>query len=262
MKKILLLSFALLFVASMLNAQTTAMNFNRPDCNGNQRHLFADLDSGKAVILEFFMQSCGACITAGSKLETMKSALLAQYPGKIKSYAIGYSNYYSSASIASWVSTNSFTSIPMDSGAAQVAYYGGMGMPTIVILGGGTAHTLLHAPYVGFLTSDTTTMASSIRTFLNSTGIQNTNADLFSFSVFPNPSDEKLNVTLEIKSPGSLKLELLNIVGQKVAEIVELGSQVGTVKRSFSVVDFPSGIYFLQGELNGQTFLEKVTVQH
>ncbi len=24
----------------------------------------------------------------------------------------------------------------MDSGAAQVAYYGGMGMPTIVILGG------------------------------------------------------------------------------------------------------------------------------
>src|SRR5438270_7109205 len=91
-----------LFVSSSL-AQTTALNFNRNDCNGVNHDLFTELNAGNAVILEFFMLSCSACVTAGQKLESMKATLLAQYPGKIKSYAFGFQDSYTCASIKNWV---------------------------------------------------------------------------------------------------------------------------------------------------------------
>src|SRR5436190_12402066 len=145
-----IISFVLLFAAITAFAQTTALNFNRKDCNGVDRHLFADLDSGKAVILEYFMINCAPCPAAGIKLEAMKANLLTQYTGKVISYAIAFNNTYTQTQVKNWVTGNGFSMIPMDSGAAQVAYYGGMGMPTIVILGGKTTHSVLGSPYIGF----------------------------------------------------------------------------------------------------------------
>ena len=160
-----------LILASLLttqtSAQTTAINFNRNDCNGNAQNLFSELNAGKAVIIEYFMTSCAPCPAAGQVLEVMKANLLSQYPGKIKSYAIAFNNTYSCSTVINWVNTYSFTSVPMDSGATQVATYGGMGMPTIIIAGG-VNHQLLGAPYIGFVNGDTTQMASNIRAFLNS----------------------------------------------------------------------------------------------
>ncbi|HEX8514730.1 MAG TPA: hypothetical protein VF868_00935, partial [Bacteroidia bacterium] len=182
------------FEISVTNAQTTAMNYNFTDCAGNPQSIFADLDAGKAVILEFFMNSCSPCITAGQKLEAMKTDLLAEYPGMVKAYAFGYSNSYTCTTINNWVNSNGFTSVPSDSGAAQVAYYGGMGMPTIVILGGGTAHSVLGTPYMGFSTSDTATMANDIRNFLGSTASIKENTIFTQVSLFPNPAASETNL--------------------------------------------------------------------
>ncbi|MBS1561442.1 MAG: hypothetical protein JSS89_07540 [Bacteroidetes bacterium] len=59
---------------STAHAQTV-MNFQRTDCNGTMHDLYADLDAGNVVVLEFFMQGCAPCISSGKQLESMRSTL-------------------------------------------------------------------------------------------------------------------------------------------------------------------------------------------
>jgi hypothetical protein len=244
-------------------AQTTAMDFQGVDCNGNMQHLFADLDAGNAVILEFFMNNCTPCITAGGKLEAMKSDLLAEFPGKVRSYAIGFTNSYSCTTVANWVNNNGFTSIPMDSGATQVAYYGGMGMPTIVILGGGSAHSVLGSPYVGFSTSDTITMGSDIRGFLNTaTGMQVQNDPLETVSVFPNPTQDRIQLNVNVTAAGNLRIEMLDLTGRQVRLLCDEVVGVGTFTQSFSTSTLASGSYMIKVNASGNLTNRKVSVVH
>jgi hypothetical protein len=247
------------------SAQTTPMNFNRKDCNGVQRNLFADLDSGKAVIIEYFMINCAPCPAAGSKLEAMKNKLLTQYPGKIVSYAIAYNNTYTQAQVKNWVSQNGFNMIPMDSGAAQVAYYGGMGMPTIVIAGGKTTHSVLGAPYIGFNNSDTTQMASDIRALLGtptntgSTVGLNVLPNVETFEVYPNPADKEISVRIDLVGKSEYSIALFDINGRLVKQF---SSGNSSLIKSFSVVDVTEGNYLVR-VTSGETVLnKKVSIIH
>lgn len=251
-----------LFAATGL-AQTTAMDFEGVDCNGNMHHLFADLDAGNAVILEFFMNNCSPCVTAGTKLEAMKADLLAEYPGMIKSYSFGFNNSYSCTTVANWVNNNGFTSSPMDSGATQVAYYGGMGMPTIVILGGGTSHSVLGSAYIGFTTSDTTTMASDIRDFLGTaTGIVEVAPLSAGVHVYPNPSNGFVNFRYEVEEAGKLVVNVLDLAGKQVYQLMNEMVDTGEIARTFSSADFPSGSYVIQVNMNGAISSHRFSVAH
>ena len=256
----LTLAVAFICTATFAQAQTTAMDFNRADCSGNTHHLFADLDAGNVVILEFFMQNCGSCITAGGQLETMKSNLLAQFPGKIKSYATGYKNSYTCASNASWVASHGFTSVPMDSGAAQVAYYGGFGMPTIVILGGIDTHNLLSVPYIGFSNSDITTMTSDITAFLNTTAVEPFATVASELAVFPNPASNVLNISLSLKQATDLSIELVNPAGQTVGTSLFSTENAGAVSKNIPLTNLVSGLYVVKITANGESAFRKVSV--
>ena len=255
-----LIIIALLFSAGIASAQTLAMNFVRNDCNGNMQNLFADLNSGKAVILEFFMISCAPCPAAGQKLELMKANLLTQYPGKIKSYSIGFSDSYSCATVKNWVTTNGFTSIPMDSGATQVAYYGGFGMPTIVILGGGTNHTILGSPDIGFTVSDTTTMANNIRNFLNTLGVKELSSPLSEIQLFPNPSKDILNIKITASQNTNLKIQLYNITGELISTLAEEKVSESVFSKVIRTEDLQAGNYILRITANDYSVNRKVTI--
>lgn len=260
MKKLTYLSIALFFTSATSNAQTTAMDFNRMDCNGNMQHLFADLDAGNAVIIEFFMLNCGSCPIAGDKIEALKADLLAQFPEKVKSYAIGFNNTYSCSSIADWVSDNGFTSIPMDSGAAQVAYYGGMGMPTVVALGGGNSHLVLGEPYLGLSSSDTTTMGADIRAFLSATGISDIESPVTSFNMFPNPSSDALTLAFDTKQAGNIAIDVFDMFGKKVTVLMNENITAGTFKKSFNIATLPAGNYVVKLTANGNSANHKLNI--
>ena len=87
MKKILqtITIAATLFTAShSLKAQTQAMDFNVIDCNGGgPHHLYADLNAGKVVIIEYFMLSCSPCVVAGNALEATADTVLSGQQGKV-----------------------------------------------------------------------------------------------------------------------------------------------------------------------------------
>lgn len=261
MKKIHAILFVLLFGTAFSNAQTTAMDFTMNDCNGQMHNLYSELDGGNVVIMEFFMLSCSGCIDAANDMEPMHQSLVSQYgSSKVRFYQTAFNNSYTCSSINNWVNSNGFLSVPFDSGAAQVAYYGGMGMPTIAVAAGNT-HKLLFLS-VGFSPSDTTTMGAAIRNFLDSTlaGVEDINATV-SVSVLPNPASENFAVSLNIKEAGMLKLELTNIMGQRMTELTEEKVQTGTWNRNFTAL-LPNGVYFIKGSINEKPFYEKISIRH
>lgn len=244
--------------------QTTAMDFQGLDCNGGMHHLYDDLDAGNAVILEFFMLSCQPCITAGNALEAMKTDLLAAYPGRVKSYTFGFSNSYSCTNIANWVSSNGYSSFPMDSGAAQVAYYGGFGMPTVVILGGGSAHSILGTPYTqGFSANDTAGAAANIRGFLNTaTAVQEPEIEGANVSIFPNPATDRIQLSIGMPQQGLLTVEVLDITGKQIAILMKGDVSAGEFRQSFGTSMIPGGCYLLRVTTAAGTSTHKIAIVH
>lgn len=259
MKKSFYLIAVLLFTFSISKAQqTTAQDFNMTDCaTGNMHHLFATLDSNEVVIMEFFM-TCASCVTAGQKIENMLTTLNPQYPGKINWWQLAYTNSYSCTTINDWVSTNSFTSVPFDSGAADVAYYGGFGMPTVVVVAGAN-HDVIFTD-IGWVTSDTTAISSAIHNFFSALAGTNEVSELNSFNVYPNPSSENVIVELNISSASKVQLGLYDLSGKNLPEIFNGNVNEGQLSKTFSVAEFANGIYFLKATINEKSFYTKINV--
>lgn len=257
--KIFTLVFATLF-ANYSFAQTTAMDFTMNDCNRQMHNLFSELDQNNVIILEFFMLSCGSCIVAGDKLDAMHTQLEQEFPGKVKFYHFGYSNNYTCTDISNWVTSNGYNSTPFDSGGAQVAYYGGMGMPTVAVVAG-TQHQVLFSN-VGFSTNDTATIASATRSFFSSiSGVKNVlPSSVEKYTVSPNPVSEIANVELTLNEATDLKIQIVNINGQVIREVLSEKVQKGFFFKNISVADLNAGIYFVKTEANRAASYRKLVV--
>lgn len=242
MKKAIL-ALALMFTFVISKAQpTTAMDFTMNDCNGNMHQLFTELDSGEVVILEFFM-NCSSCIVAGQAITPMYNNLAAAYPGKVHFFAFAYNNTMSCTSASNVINNNGINAIPFDSGAAQVAYYGGFGMPTIAVIAG-NQHSVLFSN-VGFSIGDTTTMGTEIRNFFL-TGIGETNTTVSSMEAFPNPATENIQITYELTKNSDVTVQIVNTLGQTVRENALGEVTTGMHTTSVSVADLEAGVYFVQ----------------
>ncbi|MEO5572814.1 MAG: T9SS type A sorting domain-containing protein [Bacteroidia bacterium] len=262
MKKTICTSIALMFVLTISKAQTTAMPFNGLDCNGNSVDLFADLDAGKAVILHFYMPSCGSCPPPAQKIQAMANKIDATYPGMVKGYAFPFQNTTTCSYSSSWVSTNNLSALyaPMDSGAAQVAHYGGFGMPTVVLLGG-TDHRVMFST-LSFSTSDTTVMRDSILALLNTTGIADLPNSVSAFNIYPNPASGVIAITIELKESAHLLIEITDITGKQVAVITDEKQSPGLLIKQFNTLLLSNGNYLVRLSVNGKTTTQKLTVAH
>lgn len=261
MKKSFVLSIALLFVFSISKSQTV-MQLNGVDCNGMSHDLLADLDAGKAVLLHFFMPNCSSCPPPAKKIQAMANNVLAMHPGMITAYAMPFNNSTMCADVASWVTTNSLSLyMPYDSGAVQVANYGGFGMPTVVLLGGSDHRVMFKTQ--SFSTSDTIEMRDSIMALLESPAlaIKNLPSSVSSFNVFPNPANNNVSINFSLKETSNLMLDVTDIAGKQVA-IVSEEKQNGAVTKQFNTAILPNGNYFVRLAVNGKTVTQKLTVAH
>lgn len=265
MKKITLTLAIFLFTIINYKAQpTTAMDFTKADCNGQMHHLFSELDSGNVVIMEFF-HTCGACIDAANDMKPMIQNLVAKYGNKVHFYVAPEDDEDSCVNVINWVGSNGFSSIavPFDSGGAQSSYYGQGGMPTIAVAAGNT-HQLLYLASSntanGFMPTDTALIGAAIRNFFEPTGIPNINSSV-STSIFPNPVANNFVISIQTKEPGTLKLELADIEGHKVAELMEEKLNAGKFEKTIPVSNIPDGIYFIKGTFNESVFSEKIIIQ-
>jgi thiol-disulfide isomerase/thioredoxin len=127
--------FSLLLISHTTVGQATAMDVAQADCGDVSHHLYTELDAGKVVILDFVMLNCAPCIVGTNALENISSPYETSHPGRVKIYSFGFLNSYTCEQLTAWRDNNSFTHPVFNNGEGQVAYYGGMGMPTIVVVG-------------------------------------------------------------------------------------------------------------------------------
>ena len=260
MKKSLLI-IALMFTVVISKAQNV-MQLNGADCNGNMHDLYADLNAGKAVILHFFMPNCGSCPPPAQKIQTMANRILLAHPGKITAYAMPYNNTTTCAATASWVSSNGLSLyMPYDSGATQVANYGGFGMPTIVLLGG-TNHRVMFSTQ-SFSTSDTLIMRDSILNLLyGPAGISKEQNFVSNVSVYPNPANEKVQLELNIIQSSYIKIEVVNLLGEVVANVYESKIGEGVLRKEIPTTALSNGTYFIRVNDGNKSQNHKFTVIH
>jgi len=114
----------------------------KKDCLGGREYdLYNIMDSGLVIIHEYVMLDCRPCITAGKGLEKIVNSMRKLYPGRIRYFQTAYDDLTDEAALRKWVADNGFTPDALfTKGAEEVAFYGGMGMPTILVLGGGRRH--------------------------------------------------------------------------------------------------------------------------
>ena len=180
----------------------------------------------------------------------MYQNLKASCSSKILFYHFGFTNSYTCSQVTNWVSTNLYSSIPFDSGGVQVAYYGGMGMPTMAVVAGNT-HKVLHTS-VGYNAGDTAIIADSIRTFFGCSmvNVNENNSTNSSVSIYPNPTNGKFQVS-SLKSQVST-LEIFNVMGEKF---------YSSTQSEIDISSRPNGIYFLRGKTSEGIFSRKIIVQ-
>jgi len=262
MKKTIFLSMALMFVMTISKAQTTAMPLSGKDCNGVSHDLMTDLDAGKAVILHFFMPSCGSCPPPAQKIQKMANNILKTRPGMITAYAMPFQNSTSCSYTSTWCSSNGLSLyMPYDSGATQVAHYGGFGMPTVVLLGG-KDHKVLFSTQ-SFSTSDTTIMKNAILALLSgTTGVPAFSSVVSVFNVYPNPATDLVSVSVELKETSNLLIDIVDITGKQVAIIFDEKQNSGTFTKQFNSSILPNGIYLVRLSVNGKTATQKLSINH
>jgi hypothetical protein len=243
-----------------LKAQTTALQINGNDCNGVPHDLFADLDAGKAVVVFFFMPNCGACPPPAFKVQTMVKNVLNNYPGKVTAYAMPYDNGTTCTVTSSWASSAGLTIYaPYDKGGAQVAHYGGFGMPTVVLLGG-KSHQVLFST-LSFVTSDTTIMRNKILAVMNGADGINANENLSnSFNFYPNPANNK--ITFQIESEKYDAVEVHDLTGKLVAVLSSENRIDGSKLREYNTSTLPNGLYMVSVKTDGILSTKKLIIAH
>ena len=144
----------------------------------------------------------------------------------------------------------------MNNGATQVAYYGGMGMPTIVILGGSN-HAVLGTPYIGFVTSDTTTMSNDIHTFF-ATQASIEKLEFKELKIYPNPANESLMLDLSTLGVHESTIEVCDLTGR----IVYSNNTNNLLTFQLNTCKFANGQYIVSVKNDSVIFKTKFEVIH
>ena len=92
----------------------------------------------------------------------------------------------------------------------------------------------------------------------NTTAVQNPNPEIFSFSTYPNPVSDFLNVKFYLAETSSAEMELFDIRGNKIAALLSETELSGEMDKSFDISSYPQGIYFLRLNVNENSSLKKI----
>ena len=221
-------------------SQSTAMDFTQDDCSGSSHHLFPELDAGNVVILEFVMLNCAPCIVGTKALENITEPYEFSHPGRVHIYSFGFLNSYTCEQILAWKSDNKFTHPVFNNGEEQVNYYGGMGMPTIVIVG--TNEHKVFFKSIGYTPAIDDEIKAALDSALvyNPTGVDEKIAS-DRFKVYPTVFSDRFYIEAK-KDLSGADVMICDAFGRGImkAQIPANGLL------SISGSDFSSGLYFVR----------------
>ena len=186
----LLVAVCLLAIAET-NGQITALDFIADDCSGTSHHLFSELEAGNVVVLDLVMMQCPDCAPATVAIAENVIPNTTD-PSRVKFYSIGFIDDITCTEITDWAVAGGVTHPVFAGMSDQTSYYGGMGMPTIVVLGGGNSHAVYYV-HLGYAVGLNGIITDAIdQALLDANGI--TENGTRRITLGPNPASTTLNL--------------------------------------------------------------------
>ncbi|BDQ04443.1 glycoside hydrolase family 3 N-terminal domain-containing protein [Ignavibacterium sp.] len=84
--------------------------------------------------------------------------------------------------------------------------------------------------------------------------------DDFELLNYPNPFNSQTNIVVKIPTDGNLSVQVFNIVGEEVAELMNEYKTAGIYKFSFNANELASGIYFIRMKMQNKILNHKVVL--
>lgn len=236
-----IIALTLLFATYMGFAQTQATQFKTADCKSVSHDLFAELDSGYVVILDFVMP-CGTCIAPSLSAYNVAKSYASSNPGKIKFYLCDDYGNSTCSTISSWGTTNGITSPDATFSSTSVveSAYGSGGMPKIVLLSGKT-HQVYYTSNGSAFNATTFKSQVDFSIVASTSGVKQNVINLPVISIYPNPASHELNIT-STTDLSSAKTEVMNSLG----EIISLQPIINGKNVHFNCSGLTDGIYFIR----------------
>jgi hypothetical protein len=243
----------------------TATNFTCNDCNGGSHDLFTELDAGKVVVLCWVMP-CSSCIPNSKTSYNVVNSFQTSNPGRVFFYMVDDYGDTPCNTLNSWANSAS-VSIPQSSFSQRfvntsinMTNYGATGMPKIVVLGGATHTVFFNSTVTAF---NSTNLLAAINNALAATsGIESLYSGQFNASLFPIPSSNKTTLTIELKSLSNVKVELYNLVGKKVSELIKGQLSPGKNEIPINTSELSNGIYFIKVSVTDREKTIKLVVSN
>lgn len=232
--------------------QDFAMDFQQEDCEGNSHNLFSELNAGKVIILDYVMLNCAPCIVANNALENIKSDYDNSHPGRVSIYSFGFLNSYNCEQMVAWKNDNGYSHPVFNNGEDQVDYYGGMGMPTIVIVGTNGHNVFFKS--IGY----TSALDNKIREALDSALLYDPTAvneiPLSEFSIYPTVATDYFIIE-SFSGKSDMQFSVFDTYGREL----QSGVCPETGKVKVDVKSMPAGIYYARLN-NGSRYSKGIKV--
>lgn len=213
---------------SVFAQAATVPDWTKTDCDGVEHNLYAELDSGSVVIMDFAMTFmggntvCPPCSTASAALERIKAHYDSTNLGKVHHYAMSYSDSYDCDNMNRWKEQCGFVDPCFPQCEADVkASYGSAGMPLIIVVG--PNHTMLKK-ITSWSASGSPTNEASVRSAIDK-GL----AEQSLAVKLPVTMNEQIQLRmsgsnqfeLNVRQPESLTIEVFDVLGKVCATLAE-----------------------------------------
>ena len=78
--------------------------------------------------------------------------------------------------------------------------------------------------------------------------------------IFPNPATSELNIFIDQKNDGKVKIDLLDITGKRIKNIASTQLGVGLNQIQSNVFGIQPGLYLLKFEIEDRSMIEKLII--
>jgi DNA topoisomerase IB len=78
------------------------------------------------------------------------------------------------------------------------------------------------------------------------------------FYISPNPTNDNVTISMDILEAGNVMIALIDITGTERMQLHNTFTDVGQFTKTFSLADFPQGMYYIKIKHNENIKLEKV----
>jgi hypothetical protein len=254
-RTILLIPLLLIFIS--LHPQT-ATNFSCKDCTGTTYELFAELDTGKVVVIDWVMP-CGPCVGPTLTTYNIVKSYQDSHPGKVVMYLCDDFADTPCPSLISWAnSIGVHDAVFFSDAAIDMMDYGSIGMPKVVVIGGpeykvffNTNNTLDHQELIAAI--DEAIAATTV-------GVDIQSKSPSGIILFPNPAKGAFSVVFGVENMDPVMIEVLSTDGKTLLQKNISNPAIGENTATF-YEQLASGIYLVRVASSQATLVEKLVIR-